>query len=42
LTAVRALSLKDFHYGSYATSEQVANTFFAPFCCTCSQNGCCN
>lgn len=24
LTALRALSHKDFHYGSYATSEQVA------------------
>jgi hypothetical protein len=28
LTALRALSHKDFHYGSYATSEQVANVFF--------------
>jgi hypothetical protein len=28
LTALRALSHKDFHCGSYATSEQVANVFF--------------
>lgn len=28
LTALRALSHKDFHYGSHATSEQVANMFF--------------
>lgn len=28
LTALRALSHKDFHYGSYATSEQVAYVFF--------------
>lgn len=27
LTALRALSHKDFHYGSYATSEQVTNVF---------------